>query len=446
MVFGLAIYSWRDWFRSLCGLIALTGIITHQDFPSFIAGIQGANPWSLLFSAILISWLLHRRQEGLRFDVPPIAGVAIGLYLVALLFTYFTGLTDTKSLPSEFETTALEFTTDYLINPLKWLLAGYLLYDGCRNQERLRWAGMALALLWILLAVQIIKSMPLAALMDSGVLARARIRLGRETGYSATDLAMIMAGAFWAACSLSMIFKEKYLRRMILGSTPLILLALALTGARAGCMAFLATGLLLGLFRWRRLLVVIPTGILAVILLFPGLTGRLSFGFGETDIAGQETIDKDKMTSGRSTIIWPLVLEQIWKSPAFGEGRLAMPRKITLTKIQELDPTAENCYGHPHNMYLEILLEGGIIGLMMVLPLHLGTVVIGLNMFRKRGNDLVSAVGGAAAACVVANMVAGLGSQSFLPKLSMVGLFCTAGLALRMWAWSRQVQHQYISQ
>jgi O-antigen ligase len=443
VVLGLAVYSWRDWYRSLCGLIALTGIINHPDFPSFISGIQGANPWSLLFSAILLSWLLHRRQEGLRFDVPPIAIAAIGLYMVVLLFTFFTGLADIRSLPKGFEMSPLEFTADYLINPLKWLLAGFLLYDGCRNQERLRWAAMALVLLWVLLALQVIKSVPLTALLHSEVLAHMRIRLVRETAYSATDLAMIMAGAFWAVFSLSMVFKEKYLRRIILGGTPLILLALALTGARAGCMAFLVTGMLMGLFRWRWLLVIIPGGVLAAALLFPGLTGRLSFGFGEKDLTGQETIDKDKMTSGRSTVIWPLVWKQFGKSPAFGEGRRAMPRKVSLSQIQELDPTAVHCYGHPHNMYFEILLEGGVIGLILVLPLHLGTAGIGLSLFRRRGNDFLTAVGGAAAACVTANMIAGLGSQSFLPKLSMVGLFCTAGLALRMWAWKRQVQGHY---
>ena len=46
----LSAYAWKDWFKSLCGLILLIGIIQHPDMPRNVLGIQGLNPWNLILS------------------------------------------------------------------------------------------------------------------------------------------------------------------------------------------------------------------------------------------------------------------------------------------------------------------------------------------------------------------------------------------------------------
>ena len=48
----LAIYAWKDWFKSLCGLILLMAVIEHPDMPKTVLGIQGLNPWNVLFAMI----------------------------------------------------------------------------------------------------------------------------------------------------------------------------------------------------------------------------------------------------------------------------------------------------------------------------------------------------------------------------------------------------------
>ena len=34
VVAGLSIYAWKDWFKSLCGLILLMAVIEHEDMPA----------------------------------------------------------------------------------------------------------------------------------------------------------------------------------------------------------------------------------------------------------------------------------------------------------------------------------------------------------------------------------------------------------------------------
>ena len=64
MVVGLAIYAWKDWFKSLCGLIVMMAVIQHEDMPHMMMGIQGLNPWNLLMVSIALAWLASRRREG----------------------------------------------------------------------------------------------------------------------------------------------------------------------------------------------------------------------------------------------------------------------------------------------------------------------------------------------------------------------------------------------
>ena len=53
----LLVYAWKDWFKSLCGLILLTAVMGRQDFPESIGGIQGLNLWNILFANVFLAWL-----------------------------------------------------------------------------------------------------------------------------------------------------------------------------------------------------------------------------------------------------------------------------------------------------------------------------------------------------------------------------------------------------
>ena len=70
VIFSLSVYAWKDWFKSLCGLILLMAVIEHEDMPKTMFGIQGLNLWNILCAVILIVWLVNRSREGLKWDMP----------------------------------------------------------------------------------------------------------------------------------------------------------------------------------------------------------------------------------------------------------------------------------------------------------------------------------------------------------------------------------------
>jgi len=56
----LLVYAWKDWFKSLCGLILLMAVIEHEDMPKSMFGTQGLNVWNVLFFGIFPAWLAVR--------------------------------------------------------------------------------------------------------------------------------------------------------------------------------------------------------------------------------------------------------------------------------------------------------------------------------------------------------------------------------------------------
>lgn len=156
-------------------------------------------------------------------------------------------------------------------------------------------------------------------------------------------------------------------------------------------------------------------------------------GFGQVDVAGEEITNLDEVTAGRDKI-WAAVIPKICESPVFGFGREAMRR----TGLQQ---DLENQYGaregvdvaHPHNAYLEVLLDSGVIGLIIIVGFHIFICVYAARLFVDRGDPLYTAVGGVALALLTGHLVSFMGGQSFYAEEIDVGLWCAIGIMLRLY-------------
>ena len=102
--------------------------------------------------------------------------------------------------------------------------------------------------------------------------------------------------------------------------------------------------------------------------------------------------------------------------------------------------------GHPHNMYLEMLLDGGVMGLSVALAACFGLAWISAMLFRRRDQRLLSVVGGMTLAYLAAFMIAGLGSQTMYPRHSTAALVCLAGMSLRGWTEIRRLRQAPVMQ
>lgn len=442
----LGITAWQNWYRSLCGLILLMAVIEHPDMPKTLFGIQGLNPWNILLLVVVLAWLTQRDQERLQWDMPGKVNVILVFYTLIILVAFLRmmgnlgGYEEYMLLTGGDSPSTGSLVSEHILNTFKWMVPGLLLFDGCRDRKRLRMGMVAVLLVYFLLAVQVIKWMPLAGISGGDELSRRGLKiLSNEIGFHRVNLSMMFAGASWAVFASREFIGGQHTLRMHLASLS-IFFAQALTGGRMGYVTWAVVGFVLLWSRWRRYLLLAPVAVAALVLLVPGALERMSQGFSqetyressrfEEKIGYELDNDADMytVTSGRN-IAWPLVIEKIKESPWIGYGKEAMIRTglsgYLLTEYSESFP-------HPHNAYLQLLLDNGILGALCVLPFYILVLKYGYTLFRDNRSSEFIAVGGGCLALVLALLVASVGSQTFYPREGAVGMWCAIGLMLRV--------------
>lgn len=428
-VFALSLLAWRGkWHVAACALVVMMAFLERRDMPRTIFGIPGLNLWNCLCLNVTCAWLCWRAREGLRWSVPA------GLRWPGLLYLFVVTSAFVRSFidPTPYsESGRLGLLLDYLVNPLKFLLPGIILYDGTHCRQQTTTALAAIMLTYFLLAVMVIRSMGIDLNFSGDDLNNRAARvLARDTGYNRVDLSMMLAGASWAMFAFSRLRSAWWQKQLLWGAAGMILFAQTLTGGRTGYVTWAAVGLVLCLVRWRRLLLLLPVLMTLLVILVPGVSERLLHGFDSRHGSILRREDNTEITSGRS-VIWPYVIRTISDSPWFGYGRAAMQRTgLEAWLATELN---EPGFGHPHNAYLEILLDNGIVGLFCVLPLYAVMLRRALGLFGDSGDPIYTAVGGVTSALLLALLIASLGAQTLYPREGVVGMWAAIGLTLRAW-------------
>ena len=421
-----SIYAWKNWFVSSCAAVLLMAVIEHPDFPKAVGGIPGANPWNVLMLSTSLAWASHRGKEGHEWDLPPLAGwMLFGFLAVVVVGVVRLLLSDYSSS----ETAIGLVLSEKFVNTIKWVIPMLLLFDACRTRQRAIIALGIILGLYFLLAVQTIRWMPLSSIGGGDDLSvRASKITQNEIGYNRVSLSMMLAGPSWAVLAAVPILKQNLHRFIMLGVAGTIAFGQALTGGRTGYVSWIAVGLLLATLRWRRLLLVIPVTLLVVGVCLPGVRERMFQGFGGKE--GNFTVSTSayEMTSGRD-IAWPAVIEGIGKAPMIGYGREAM---LTTGIADRLWHIFGESFPHPHQAYLQLLLDNGIVGFLLVISFFLYVVRYSLPQVLARNDPLVCAIGCTAFCLVLALMIGAFGGQTFYPREGHVGMWAAIGLLLRL--------------
>ncbi len=432
----LAICAWKDWFKSLCGLILMMAVIEHGDMPKGLLGIPGLNVWNILFLTICLAWLVSRRRQGLTWDMPRYVSVLLlmyfGVILVGVLRVLvgggFMGYWGVRGL-----------ITEQFINSIKWVLPGMLLFHGCKTRRQVLTVVVCLLTMYLMISLQVMRHIPSHAAFGghSQAIELTRRKLPRSIGYNAGEISTMLAGAFWGIMATFQIVRKKRYWAPMLAAVGMVIFGQALSGGRGGYVAWGATGLMLCLarVRWRKYLTLVPVIAVLLPILFPGVIARMLVGFGETDVAGQSTVDTYALTSGRS-VVWPYIIEKIGEAPLLGFGQMATMRTDL---SQALADQEDNFVTHPHNMYLETLLDNGILGSLPILVFYAVVVIYSTRLFRS-DNRLCSAVGGLALAATLSHLIAGLASGHVYPRESTMGMWTAIFLMFRVYIEERRVQ------
>ena len=135
--------------------------------------------------------------------------------------------------------------------------------------------------MYLLLGMQIINRLPLESAFGGGGdnMQRIRLKLCRQIGYGAVDMSVILAGGACALVTATYLVRRKLCKIVLLVAGAVTTFAMALTGGRAGFVAWGGVGLILCLVRWRKYLIVAPAVPVLLYFAFPGAAQRALTGF-----------------------------------------------------------------------------------------------------------------------------------------------------------------------
>lgn len=414
----------------------------HPDVRALQFGVQGLSLWNILLIFVFIGCMFNREHERLTWDMPRHINVLLLLYFIVVVIGFFRMLLDTDELINYAILsgdlnipTNISLFSEYFINTIKFAIPGLLLFYGCNSRSRLMWGIISLLAVYFLLGVQVIKWMPLSSITGGEELSyRSNKILQNEIGYGRVNLSTMLAGASWAIFSTIVLLKNK--RDIVLVSLAglMVIFAQALTGGRGGYVAWLGVGLILCFIRWRKIIIFLPAIAIIVLLTVPGFMERISAGFSASIDTKAYTstdkgdVDKYTLTSGRN-IAWPYELKAIRQAPWIGYGRMAMQRTgLSTYLLQEYD----ELFPHPHQAYLQWLMDNGILGFIPVIIFYIVILKYSISLFRDNRSPVFISIGGITLSIVSALLIASFSSQTFYPREGAVAMWCAIGLMFRV--------------
>ena len=319
------------------------------------------------------------------------------------------------------------YAVDRYAKPLLYFFSyAFLLANAVRASKRPEWFIVALAASAVLPAMAVLYTV--AAYPGSF----AQLTQDREfmapRGMHANEFGMLLALASGPLLFVAGGEGEAWLKRVALAAFALVTLALLLTFSRGGLVAYLI-GVCAFLLHHRRLKTIVACGLAVGLFLLAApdaLQERFGAGIRAGALSDASNVRKDELTAGRLHG-WILLAPEVLESPWLGGG---------LGSTQWSGAVAMGRYkaNHPHNIYLELLMDLGIIG-----TLAMVCVVVGhLRRFRQLarepalGHEMRSFFLGARFALWGALAMAAT-TAYYMPNAAQAYLWFALGLAFADW-------------
>jgi len=408
-------------------LILLMPISSSRFFPHAMLGITGLNPLNLLLVGTLGSYLFHRlsdRSLG-RFMPRPL----LWLYVVPILVAGALGSRHFGDIAPILFHGLLEFDNvtgyvrDLVVKPLLIVIFALLVGAAASRSEK-----PEKLLIPALISVWVMGSMVILFVYLSGVtLGELASSTSREflsaLGMHANELGRMYEVSYALLLFTWAESKEPRLRFALLASMGLVMIALMLTFSRGAFLGFIVVNVLFLL--WRRNLKTLIFGCLvaavALLVLPSAVYDRVATGFGRGFGSGSNMI-----SAGRIEFLWLPLLPEVPRSPIYGNGLGSILWSDAMRKGAGVTILA---VGHPHNAYLQALLDMGVAGLIFVCAYfaHVGKGFRALSADPALSPILRGFYLGAAAG-LVSLLIAYLADSSLLPRPEQAFLWLAIGM------------------
>jgi O-antigen ligase len=413
----------RDFRVGVAVLIVIMPISSSTLFPHAMFGVTGLNPLNLLVVATLAVFFMRAAgNEAMQGFVPrPL----FWLYIVPLVVAALIGMQHVHEIPRIFKATGMldfdapaGYLRDILLKPLGLVVYACLVGAAVAwSQRPERFVIPMLVSVFVMAGVGIgfIASLGVSLSQLSGVYAR---HIMSTIGMHANDLGRLYAVAFALLLFVWDRTHRMSLKALLVIAMVAVAAALFLTFSRGAFFGFVIVCVLYFILRRTlKTFLIIVTLVVPALIFAPGaLWSRLETGVG----AGLNEI-----TAGRVDEIWLPLLPEIAKTPPWGSG-LASVLWSRPMRMEEMFFVA-----HPHNAYLQVYMDLGIIGTVLVLAFWMHS----LRGFWKLRSDerLVPEMQGffeGAAVGLVSFLIAGIAGSSLLPTPEQGYLWLALGM---MW-------------
>lgn len=407
----------------------------HEDIPPSLFGIPGLSLINILLLNILGAWWVQHLNQGYLWDAPPQLNRRLLVFLIVTLISTFRLLTNLDafyagSMGVDSDKQGLsDFVVEYLFDMIRYILPAFFIYVGCRTRTDVYIGLFCILGMYFLVGFQVVNYMPLQALTMSGPeLSRVSFKILKSTlGYSRVTASMVLAGASWAVLCTLPLSRLWYHGVALVLTSGVIAFGQALTGGRMGYLTFGIIGAIIGMFKWRKMLIILLVVALAVPVFVPAVRNRLMMGFQKQN--GQITAGED-LSSGR-TDVWPHVIDKIKEKPLFGYGRESM---ITsgLHRWVSINVFGYPDFTHPHQAYLQFLFDNGVVGFLLAFQIFIFLLKKSFTLMQDKIDPLVASVGGASFSLIVALLIASFSGQTFYIEHQSIGMWAMAALMMRV--------------
>lgn len=398
-------------------LILILPFGATQFFPHNLFGVTGLNPLNLLLGATLVSALLRRQLSGLA------PRILVWLYVVPILIAGLIGMQHVEEIaPFFYESLTVNFTDAFgyyremVVRPLLVVLVALLVGAAvARSQKPERFLIAIMLSVWLIALMEI--GFILASGIQLGALASpAARRFFDELGLHANDLGRLFAVGYAVLLFVWWETKNPQMKGALFATVCIAVLALILSFSRSAYLAFfLVNGLfLLWKFNARSVGLALLAGGLAIVIAPGYVWRRLTFGFDA---------DANAVSADRIDGIWTPLIPELWKSPVWGNGI------DSIMWSEPMQAGAMLAVGHPHNAYLQTMLDMGVIGLVLLLAYYLhvwrGFRALGSNAFLSP--EMRGFFQGATAA-LLCLIVTGVSGGSLRPDVDFAYLWLAIGV------------------
>ena len=411
----------RDFRVGVALLIVIMPISSSTLFPHKMMGITGLNPLNLLLVATLGVFLM--RAAGTQAIKGVVPRPLLWLYVAPITFAALIGMEHVREIPRIFKATEmLYFDTpvgyirDMLLKPMGLVVYAVLVGAAVawsKKPERF--------VIPMLVSVFVMAGVAIGFIASSGVslsqLAGTYSRHFLSTlGLHANDLGRLYAVAFALLLFVWDRTDRLALKTILIVAMVTVAAALVLTFSRGAFLGLvIVCALYLALRRSLKTFLILVALLPPALMFAPGaLWYRLQAGVGE---------GLNEITAGRYEEIWLPLLPEIFTTPPWGNG-LGSIMWARAMRMEEMFTVA-----HPHNAYLQLYMDLGIVGAVMVLGFWLYSL---RGFWRLRGDQrLVPEMQGffeGAAVGLVSFLVAGFAGSSLLPSAEQGYLWLALGL------------------